>query len=84
MNQKQIEKQYQMISLFEERYSRLPFEDKELPPPQEEGWAVVFVEAQKPIPEHWRNAFYDELFSENLVYRRELEESVRWFGVRFK
>jgi hypothetical protein len=47
------------------------------------SWARVHIEAEEAIPEEWRNDFYDELTSENLEYRKALEESVRWFGVRW-
>lgn len=48
-----------------------------------EGWAKAFVEAERPIPESWREDFYAELFTDNEEYRKKLEESVRWFGVRW-
>jgi hypothetical protein len=48
-----------------------------------DSWGRVWVEAEQPIPEKLRSDFYDELTSDNLVYRKELEESVRWFGVRW-
>lgn len=55
-----------------------------LPPPVGgNGWAKVYVEAERPIPERWRNAFYDELTASDLDYRHRLEESLRWFGVRW-
>ena len=47
------------------------------------GWARDYVEAEKPIPSEWRIAFYDELASDNFLYREKLEESVRWFGIRW-
>ena len=47
------------------------------------GWAKVYVEAEKHVPEAWRSEFYDELVSEDLEYRRALEESLRYFGVRW-
>ena len=47
------------------------------------SWGRVWVEAEKPIPERLRSEFYEELCSPNEVYRKELEESVRWFGVRW-
>lgn len=51
--------------------------------PNYAGWARVYVEAERPIPESWRSAFYDELVSENWLYRKKLEESLHWFGVRW-
>lgn len=47
------------------------------------AWGRIWVEAEKPIPEKLRNDFYDELTSTNEEYRKALEESVRWFGVRW-
>ena len=51
--------------------------------PNYAGWARVYVEAERPIPETWRNAFYDELVSDNQEYKKSLEESIRFFGVRW-
>ena len=47
------------------------------------SWGRVYVEAERPIPEKLRSDFYDELTSDNLEYRKELEDSIRWFGVRW-
>jgi len=52
--------------------------------PNYAGWARVYVEGERPIPESWRMDFYDELCSENEAYRKKLEESVKWFGVRWQ
>ena len=52
-------------------------------PGQTAGWGKVYVEAEHPIPEEYRDAFYDELVHEDLEYRKALEESVRYFGVRW-
>lgn len=46
-------------------------------------WGMVWVEAERPIPEKLRSEFYEELCSPNEAYRKQLEESVRWFGVRY-
>lgn len=46
-------------------------------------WAKVYVEAEEPIPAAWRSEFYDELVNEDLEYRKALEESLGWFGVRW-
>ncbi len=46
-------------------------------------WALLYVEAERGIPKTWQNEFIDHLVSEDLEYRRQLEESVRWFGVRW-
>ena len=51
--------------------------------PHSPGWAKVYVEAEQPIPKLLTNEFIDELVSDDLEYRRELEESVRWFGVKW-
>lgn len=51
--------------------------------PNHAGWALAYIEAERPVPESWRNRFYDELFTDNEEYRKKLEESVRWFGVRW-
>ena len=47
------------------------------------SWGRVYVEAERPIPEKLRSDFYDELTSDNIEYRKALEESVRYFGVRW-
>jgi hypothetical protein len=52
-------------------------------PGQSKGWARVYVEGEHPIPEKFRSDFYDELLSEDVEYRHALEESVRYFGVRW-
>lgn len=51
--------------------------------PASPGWAKAWICAERPIPETWRNYFYDELVSEDLEYRKSLEEDVRWHGVRW-
>lgn len=48
------------------------------------GWARNFVEAERPIPEAFREAFYEELTSSHSVEREKLVESVKWFGVRWQ
>ena len=47
------------------------------------GWSKILIEANHPILEEWRSDFYDELCSTNETYRKSLEDSVRWFGVRW-
>jgi len=47
------------------------------------GWAKVWVEAEEPIAEIYRSLFYDELFSDDLEYRKALEDSVNYFGIRW-
>ena len=51
--------------------------------PETQGWALLYVEAERPIPETWRNEFYDELCSPDDLYRTTLEQSIRYFGVRW-
>ena len=51
--------------------------------PQSLEWAKVYVEAEYPIPKFLTEHFIEELVSEDLEYRHKLEESVRWFGVRW-
>ena len=48
------------------------------------GWAKTYVEAEESIPKEWTNAFIDELTSPNETDRKAIEESVRYFGVRWK
>lgn len=50
---------------------------------QKDSWAKIYVEAEKSIPIKFRNDFIDELTSSNEEYRKALEESVRYFGVRW-
>jgi hypothetical protein len=47
-------------------------------------WALPYVEAEQPMKEGWREAFYDELTMQDSSYRYKLEYAVRWFGVRFE
>lgn len=47
------------------------------------GWALSFITDEKPIPETWRDRFYNELVSENAAYKQTLEEAVRQHGVRW-
>lgn len=51
--------------------------------PIAEKWALTYVCAEVPIKEEWRNAFIDELTHPDVTYREQLEESVRYFGVRW-
>lgn len=41
------------------------------------GWAKVWIEAEHPMPENWRSEFYKELVSEDLGYKKELEQAIR-------
>lgn len=47
------------------------------------GWAKVYVESETPIPKDWYDDFLDELTEKDEDYRHALEESVRYFGVRW-
>jgi hypothetical protein len=51
--------------------------------PPYEGWAKLYVDAERGIPKAWYNDFIDELVSEDVHYRHQLEESVRYFGVHW-
>jgi hypothetical protein len=51
--------------------------------PNVKGWAITYIEAEKPIPRVWYNDFLDELTSDNDEYRHALEASIRYFGVRW-
>lgn len=52
--------------------------------PHYEGWAQIYVMNEWIIPESWRDRFYDELVSEDLGYRRDLENEIRIHGVRWR
>lgn len=60
----------------------LSFENGEVVPTTP-GWAKVWVESEKSIPESWRSLFYDELASEDDQYRKDLERSINQHGVRW-
>jgi hypothetical protein len=47
------------------------------------GWAKNYVEQESPIPETWRDKFYDELVSEDAEYRKNLELALKVHGVRW-
>lgn len=51
--------------------------------PIAQKWARSYVEAEHPMKEEWRSAFLDELTDPDDKYRKQLEESIRWFGVRW-
>ena len=55
----------------------------ELMPPSYEGWAKVYVQSERGIPEAWRNGFYDELTHTDEEYRKSLEQAIRVHGVRW-
>jgi len=46
-------------------------------------WALLYVEAERPVPLAWRDSFYDHLVSPDLEYRKQLEESLHWFGINW-
>lgn len=52
--------------------------------PNYAGWARVYVEARKPIPQKWKQAFEAERKSDNKAYAAALEEVIAHFGVRFE
>jgi len=47
------------------------------------SWGRIYVEAEELIPEEWKYAFIEELLSDDLEYRKQMEEAVQWFGVRW-
>lgn len=47
------------------------------------GWALSYIVKEKPIPENCRDRFYDELVSEDVEYRKTLEDAIRQHGVRW-
>lgn len=51
--------------------------------PNYAGWARIYVEGQRSIPEKWRNAFEAERNSDNVAYERALEISINTFGVKW-
>jgi len=52
--------------------------------PNYAGWGRVYVEAQRPIPLIWFDAFHDnQVHSENTAYANALNRSLATFGVRF-
>ena len=51
--------------------------------PHKNEWALEYVITETAIPKIWREFFYDELVSENEVYRNELENALRVHGVRW-
>ena len=73
-------KQWDFTAVFDERYGHLDFDCYNK---QEKGWAQVFVCAEQPIPQEWRDAFLDEITSEDVGYKKMLEEDLRTFGVRW-
>ncbi len=48
--------------------------------PNVAGWARLFVEAQRPVPKKWREAFQRELDSDNRAYANALQRSIVTFG----
>lgn len=53
--------------------------------PNYAGWARVYVEAQRPIPVKWVDAFFKECFrQDNRAYTKALADSIRHFKVRFE
>jgi hypothetical protein len=52
--------------------------------PNYAGWARVYVEARKPIPSAWREAFESERNSDNKLYAEALERSIKTFGVSYE
>lgn len=44
------------------------------------SWARIYVEARKPIPKKWKQAFERECFSEMQSYASALRKSIQTFG----
>lgn len=51
--------------------------------PNYAGWARLYVEARRPVPDRWRDAFTAELNGDNERYVAALSRSLATFGVRF-
>ena len=51
--------------------------------PDTKGWAKKYIDTEIPIPEKWRDKFYDELVSDDEQYKNDLNESIRKHGVRW-
>lgn len=51
--------------------------------PNYAGWARIYVQARRPVPEAWRAAFLSELNDENERYRDALRRDVLTYGVTF-
>lgn len=52
--------------------------------PNYAGWARLYVEARRPIPERWRQAFDRELHSDNAAYSAALARDIATFGVSYE
>ena len=48
--------------------------------PNYAGWARLYIEAGRVIPEQWRDAFQRELDSDNKAYANALRRSIATFG----
>ncbi len=51
--------------------------------PNYAGWARAYVEAKRPIPSRWKDAFEAEQKSSNTAYAAALKTSIAQFGVKF-
>lgn len=51
--------------------------------PTTPGWAIVWINTETTVLEEWRDKFYEELVSQDLGYREELNQSIRDHGVRW-
>lgn len=47
------------------------------------GWALMCVENEIPIPKSWYKDFINEITDENDSYRKTIEGSLKYFGVRW-
>lgn len=48
--------------------------------PNYAGWARLYIEAKRPIPAKWKDAFQRELDSDNRAYAEALKRSIVTFG----
>lgn len=49
--------------------------------PNYSGWARVYVQAQKMIPNKYWNAFQEEMCSDNKLYAKALMEDCKFYGL---
>lgn len=52
--------------------------------PNYSGWARLYVQAGKIIPEKFKEAFYNQLNSDNKLYAEALQEDIKKYGLKVK
>lgn len=58
-----------------------PFDTGNFDSPNVAGWERMYVEAQRALPEKWKNAFEKSLFdTSNVLYLSALRRSIATFG----